>query len=916
MAFNYHTPNDPVVVPIRPLLGMQQDIASNMLKIGNFLTLSNYYVTRKGIQKRHGYIPFAGSMAIPVLDQPIIALAPVWKTTGVQFATLLTSRFLFALSALSSPVPVYWVYNTGLCSNDGVTITGYGTDWNAAANYIQAGDYIVFGIAEVEEFTDGDCEAATSPTLTGSVLVYPGNTWERSAVQVHSGTYSWCLTVTEQYEFGVILHSPLSLIAHGFTLGQSYSLSVWMYTDAVVPSNARFEISEYDVYHNTLAVHTQTVSTASVWEEVTDTITFSPEMHSVTFRLVIDATEAVGTVLYIDDISLIATVTTPVRIDSIVDQNTITLESEPDIAAVTEYMEYGDCENANSPTLDAGSTGLTNGTWARSIAQFKSGLSSWVLTKTSAVGAGEASVNLADNETTTDMHGLTAGDTYLFSLWAYTDAAVLANTTIKFQEYHTAAWNDSIEFSCAAASTWENFSESITLNASTTGIRIELVIHTDEAIGTVLYIDDISLVENGNLYAIYRAFNVDDTTLLDWTVADGKLIVADHARPLYAYDGTTFTIYDSDVTYIPACVTFFSDRLWIANTIEDGVYYYQRLRWSSPTDRTSFDPGDYIDLPYTAGPIKRIVPLGRFLAVYFQDTIFVGVPSNLAYLPYAFKQFETGSKGLIGARAVTTVMGGHFFVGQDDVYYFSGQELKALNCPVVEAMILSCQDRRRIYAINDVSNNRILFGMPETGKYIEKMWSYSYKTQQWSYDNVTATSLSSPALDLGLSWDDLATYLSVNTWDEGMLTFESWDSIGSIIASNKVYKSESGLLTQLSDNSGSDDGTAYTTTFETSDMDFNELDKDKSFFQFRLKLAERPEVALNFYITYSLDGGYTWTDCGILTVPITARESKVDFIATGSAIRFKVTETSTALPYTVTELSLRLCTKGDEVELD
>lgn len=761
MAFDYRQSIDPVSVPIRPLSGMIRDVSPSLLKIGTFWTVSNYYVEKKGLTKRKGYSFYCGGNAVDSDDQPIVGIGPVWKTDGTQFACLLTSRYLYTLLGYAAPSAVHWKYDDGFITAVSTVVTGYGTDWDATANYVLAGDYIVLD-------ADGSGDGP---------------------------------------------------------------------------------------------------------EEI-----------------------------------LISTVS---------DHNTIVLASAPTGTYTgTEYIEYGDGEDVNSPTLDGGTTGLSDATWARSSTQVKGDTYSWVLTKTAAAGVNPGLVYLTDTVLTNDLHGLSAGATYYVSFWMYSDVGTVTNATVKIQEYYGGAWHDSLSFDPDVASTWELKESAITLNAGTTAVTIEVQIAAAEDAGKVLYVDDLSILGGGIDYEIRRRFNVNSKYLLDWTTVDNVLLIADHTRPLYSYTGAVLSIYDSDLIYIPGCVTFFKDRLWIGNIIESGVYYRYRIRWSSPTDHTSFDAADYLDLPYTVGMLKRLVPMGQVLVAYFADAIYIGRKSNLVDLPYAFYGIETGGIGLIGARAVTTALNGHFFVGADDVYYLSINGLKKLECPVADPMITECANPDWIYVVADPNNERIILGFPEGTGYISKVWMYSYRTKQWSYEDVTATCLSNPLLDLGLTWDDLSGVISQDDWDVGMADFSTWDSIGEdAIASRRIYKTENGYVYQLSDDGGDDAGVNVTGTFETGDMDFDLPDDDKSYYQFRLKLAERPPVNLTFTVTYSLDGGYTWSAGANIIITTEIREEKIDFIATGSHIRFRVTE-SGGVRYTVIALGIRLTKRGTEVEFD
>jgi hypothetical protein len=750
---------DPKFFPIRPLKGMIRNNSPSLLQTGEFWTISNAYPLQEGIRKRDGYSYYAGGNQIAALDRPILGIVPGWQTDGTQFACALTSRYLYTISGYAAPTVVHWTYSTGKIGVSSTTVTGYGSDWDATANYLFANDYIVI---DADESGDGPEE---------------------------------------------------------------------------------------------------------------------------------------------------------ILISSITDHNTLTLDSAPSgTYSPTEYMEYGNCEDTNSPTLDGGTTGLANGTWARSAAVIKGGTYSWLLTKTSAADGGDADNYLTDNVLTDDMHGLTADTTYYVSFWMYSDVGTATNAKVVFQEYYSAAWHDTYEWNISSASTWESKTQEITLNAATTAVTVLIQIASAEEQSKVLYIDDVSVLENGVDYSIRRRFNVESSYLLDSTVCDNKVVICDHKRPLYSFDGSSFTIYDADVTYAPACVCFFADRLWIGNTVESGLYYKQRIRWSSLTDHTSFGALDFIDLPYGPGDLLRLVPMGSYLMAYFKDAVFLGRRSNIVSQPYVFTPVETGGIGLAGPRGVCSILNGNFFIGQDDVYMLSGEGLAKAKCPVAKTMIENCSNFDRVYVVPDPLRNRILFGMPESGTYISKIWMFNYRTGFWAYEDVSCTSLSNPLLDLGLTWDDLSGVISADNWDTGMDDFTTWDSIAGSTNSKTIYRTETGYIYQLSPNSGDDVSGSFTVTLVTGEIDLNAPFMDKTFSRLHIKLRERPASNLSFVVSYSIDGENSWTSLGAITISTSDREGKLDFLATGSAIKFKITESSTAIPYTISELDMKVRMRGAEVE--
>jgi len=178
------------------------------------------------------------------------------------------------------------------------------------------------------------------------------------------------------------------------------------------------------------------------------------------------------------------------EIDNIIDRRLAKIYRS---GLITNLMTYGDCEETTSPTLDGGTTGLANATWARNSAEYNEGSYSWLFTKTSAAAGGDAENWLTDNVDTDDMHGLIAGRTYQLRLDLFTDVAALANAQIIIQEYYTAAWHDVLTLEATQASIWQTKRGSFTINSATTAITLKLFIDTSEDAGVLLYLDDIRI---------------------------------------------------------------------------------------------------------------------------------------------------------------------------------------------------------------------------------------------------------------------------------------------------------------------------------------------------------------------------------------------------------------------------------------
>lgn len=254
----------------------------------------------------------------------------------------------------------------------------------------------------------------------------------------------------------------------------------------------------------------------------------------------------------------------------------------------------------------------------------------------------------------------------------------------------------------------------------------------------------------GSDYAIRRAFGAANPYLVDWCMAKNRALFADAWRELYTYDGSTFEEYTNN-TYIPTCVAYWKNRVWIGRTTESGADERNRIRWSDVDDNTSFQSANWRDLMECKGAIRRLIPNGNLMHIYFSDGIYIGRPAVSPY-PINTQKIETGDVGLVGMKAVTPFLDGHFFVGQDDIYYISQANIERIGTPIVAESIEQCEHKWRIYAAPDPRNSRVVFGFPGDSEDIEKIWSFNYKSKAWSYDEIPCTLLANLEFLSSITW--------------------------------------------------------------------------------------------------------------------------------------------------------------------
>lgn len=259
----------------------------------------------------------------------------------------------------------------------------------------------------------------------------------------------------------------------------------------------------------------------------------------------------------------------------------------------------------------------------------------------------------------------------------------------------------------------------------------------------------------GSDYVIRRAFAASNPYLVDWCMVKNRALFADSTRELYSYNGTAFTSYTSN-DYVPTCVAWWKSRLWIGRISESGTDERNRLRWSQVSDTTDFQADNWMDLLECRGAIRRIIPNGNLLHIYFSDGLYIGRPAVSPY-PISVQKLETGGIGLVGMKAVVPYLDGHFFVGQDDIYYVSQAKIERIGQPIVKKSIALCKHLWRVYASIDPKNSRVVFGFPVDNEDIENIWSFNYKTGAWSYDEMSCTLLANSEFISSITWNNLMT---------------------------------------------------------------------------------------------------------------------------------------------------------------
>jgi hypothetical protein len=452
---------------------------------------------------------------------------------------------------------------------------------------------------------------------------------------------------------------------------------------------------------------------------------------------------------------------------------------------------------------------------------------------------------------------------------------------------------------------------------TTSGTAETLIIASINDVDTLTTTTNAATSQGPVNYAIRRAFKCVLPYIIDYTQSlDGKVYIADQNRPLWEYNGTTLIQHAGSDTYKPVCCLYHAERLWIGNTREGATQHRHRIRWSNAGDPDTFSATALLDLPYQQGELQRLIPLGRNIVACFEDALWIGRPTNIPTLPFAFDhKVSTGGRGPVGMRASLGVPGGIIFVCFDNVFFLDvGGKWTPVGDQIAKHVVGAIGRKWSVWLASDPVNKRIIMAMPgssQIGAELEDLWSWSLETKQWTHDQPAVTMIESSIMGNDLTWDTLYDTGGADgqRWNNSMAVYPSWSSMRMDIGAPSLFlASPAGELWRYSaigtsDLSGS---TAPITKFETGDLDFKRPNRRKSGLRMSIKLEDPTLTEIAFTVTGSVDRGQTWKSLGTLTIAVGADEGFVSFQLKGSTLRYRVTHSTVISPFTISEVVLRV----------
>ena len=362
---------------------------------------------------------------------------------------------------------------------------------------------------------------------------------------------------------------------------------------------------------------------------------------------------------------------------------------------------------------------------------------------------------------------------------------------------------------------------------------------------------------------------------------------------------------------------YFAERLVLANVVEAGTTFVNRLRWSKRADYRKWDStlglgAGFLDIPTEhSQPINGMKALGDRLAVYSQSSIIDVVETGQIDPTFVYKVRARGI-GLIAPYTLGKANQVHFFLGKDfNVWAWDGVQPQPIGDPVwQEIQALAHLDTVNEY-FGFVAHKRSEYWLvlSDQGRGTYEAFIFDYRTNSWSRDTFPSlTAADEIEVTLGaLTWDSL-----IGTWGEQTQT---WEQLGGTTQSAIVGGRPDGS-TMLIDDGFSYDyfavGSIMDCILETEDHYLPGEDavwKNQEIL--RVLLVYNPAFSGGdpIEVGVSFNQGSSW-DVQNVTLDSTGY-AYVDFVKTGRVVRYRFRESDANVQFRYRGYGYQYVVSGD-----
>ena len=342
-------------------------------------------------------------------------------------------------------------------------------------------------------------------------------------------------------------------------------------------------------------------------------------------------------------------------------------------------------------------------------------------------------------------------------------------------------------------------------------------------------------------------------------------------------------------------LAFFYNHLIFAN-YNDGSWHPQGIAWTNVNTLTDWTGGTsgLMTLGDLHGEILRMLPLGNSLVVYTRDSI-----GMIHYLggDYIYgSDLRVGNVRVASKNSIVDLGPFHVFLGEDNFYLFDGSmNVRAIGDDIADDLrdTVDLETIRRCYAADDRINQRVLFFVgSESGK-LDKVYVLEYNLSsstmpfRWSkfefQDEVSSASTWSR--DSALSWANAK--VAADGWDDVDYVWSSTRTRGGF--PGFVYGTAAGEVFLLDDTVWEDSGTAIDSYWQSKDFSIPTIYRSREARWLEVEAELKGTFAT---LSYSTDGGTTWTEVSTATLASGWDRYRFYFDTSAQTLRLRVASSS------------------------
>jgi hypothetical protein len=393
----------------------------------------------------------------------------------------------------------------------------------------------------------------------------------------------------------------------------------------------------------------------------------------------------------------------------------------------------------------------------------------------------------------------------------------------------------------------------------------------------------VAITEQSLYYWNYSTADwVQDTTglvgntdhLVSWTVLDDALIFTNfYQLKRWTGPGTItdqITTMPSGVTSIRAkYLASFDGRLLLFNLAEDGASYPERLRYS--VKNNSRDLGNsgsgYYSFDDNPQAGAMVVPMGDYLVIGKERTLYLGRPTGSSIMPYSFRTFREGI-GPAVPFSLTIVEGMGWFLGWDEVYELTPAAVTPISTAVSEVMIPGLNDAAFASgwaSIVEDNNEAWLLVAEGTDTSPTSGWIYNWKERAWTTVSLPGsirltTGGVSRKVNTFLAFGDLQDTIGEQTWTMGYSSLEEGTPV-------PLFGGSDGQVYELDESLSNWNGNALDAIAASQVLTLQDkAGQDIEFYLHGIRFGYLPVAAsATITVELSFDEGTTWSNAVTVT---------------------------------------------------